>query len=89
VKTICSAALAISLLGATAAWAQDCSLKQIASLPITTTSERGIAVPVKLNGTDQLMDVSLYNTSTILDRDFVDEQKIQTEDLPTYTIQGN
>jgi hypothetical protein len=53
-------ALAASLICTSAAWAedaQDCSLKQIASLPITTTASGKIAVPVKIDGTERLFAV--------------------------------
>ncbi|MGA9796189.1 MAG: hypothetical protein WBQ17_11725 [Rhizomicrobium sp.] len=55
-------ALAASLICTSAAWAedaQDCSLKQIASLPITTTASGKIAVPLKINEVARLFAVSL------------------------------
>jgi hypothetical protein len=79
-----SAALAASLMYASAAWAQDCSLKQIASLPITTTASGKIAVPVKINGVSGLMAVILDTDTSGVNGELVEQQDWDTEALPSY-----
>jgi hypothetical protein len=62
--------------------APDCALKQIASLPITTTSTGKIAVPVKIAGRDVLMAVELGASTTGINANLIDELKLDTRPIP-------
>lgn len=77
------AALAASLVCASAAWAQqDCSLKQIASLPITTTASGKIAVPVKIDGKDKLLAVELGAATSGINANLISELQLDTSPIP-------
>ena len=64
-------AFACAILFATAASAQDCSLEQIASLPLTTLPSGAIAVPVNVNGNRVLLAVAIQSPRTALDAVYV------------------
>jgi hypothetical protein len=85
------AALAASLLCASAALAQpqDCSLKQIASLPITTTADGKIAVPVKVAGRDVLMAIELGTGVTGINAHVIDALKLDTAPIPGADVPAN
>jgi hypothetical protein len=78
------AALAASLVCANAAQAQpqDCSLKQIASLPMTTTASGKIAVPAKIDGTDRLLAVELNASISGIDKNAIDALELDTHPIP-------
>ena len=67
-----------AMMFAGAVAAQDCSLKQIASLPITTTSTGKIAVPIRIDGTDRLFAVMLDSAISGVSANFVSEQNLDT-----------
>jgi hypothetical protein len=77
-RKILGAAFATSLFCMAAADAQDCSLKQLASLPITTTSSGKIAVPAKIAGKDVLMAVEIGAGFTGINANFIDQLKLDT-----------
>jgi hypothetical protein len=70
-KTI--AAFIGAMLFATAAGAQDCSLDQIAALPITTLADGAIAVPLQLDNRHVLLEVALQAPHTAINADFARE----------------
>lgn len=63
---ILAAVFAGSMLFAAAAQAQDCSLDQLASLPITTLSNGAIAAPFEVNGREVMLAISLQAPHTAL-----------------------
>jgi hypothetical protein len=84
------AALAAALLCAHAATAaEDCALKQIASLPIATTASGKIAVPVKIGGTNRLMAVELGSATTGINANLIDELKLDTRPIPSADVPAN
>lgn len=83
VKTIFATTLAALLCCVgTVAQAQDCSLKQIASLPITITAYGHIAVPLKVNGVDRLFVVSLHVPYSAVTQQFAIDARLHTSDKP-------
>jgi hypothetical protein len=85
-----SAAFAAALLCAgSATAAPDCALKQIASLPITTTASGKIAVPVKIDGTERLLAVELGAATTGINANLIGELKLDTAPIPGADVPAN
>jgi hypothetical protein len=84
------AAFAAALLCTHAvAAAEGCALKQIASLPITTTESGKIAVPVKIGGVDRLMAVELGSTTTGVNANLIDALELETHPIPGADVPAN
>ena len=71
-----------AMMFAGAVWAQDCSLKQLASLPMTTLPDGEIAVPVKINGKDHLFGVTTVGPLPAISEDIVTQERMDTTQLP-------
>jgi predicted aspartyl protease len=70
---ILAAAFAGTMLLAGAAQAQDCTLDQLASLPITTLPGGAIAAPFEVNGKQVLLAISLQATHTALNATYAQQ----------------
>ena len=89
-KRISCAALAAAMLWSGGVMAaEDCSLKQIASLPITTTESGKIAVPVKVDGVDRLFAIELGSATSGINANLIDELKLDTHPIPGADVPAN
>ena len=62
--------------------ADDCRLKQVASLDITTLADGDIAVPIVFGGAQHKMILSLTDAFSILSGTFADSQSLRTRNIP-------